>query len=162
MIEAETYIEENNYIDDKLFMIIMEINKFFSEKNKTDSETSISEKKVNLLNLFEKIVIVHNDIINTFKEELITKIYKTVALFTGYNSINVYEYEVSIFSEIHNIEKEAALGDLKLDGYMIEKNMKEIKEKFQEQNKEAVKTKYKIPYPIDYGLGNGFRLSNIS
>ncbi|WUR02377.1 uncharacterized protein VNE69_01315 [Vairimorpha necatrix] len=128
ILEAETYIDENNLSDDDLFMILNEISNIIARKNNSESVTSIPCKNIDLLDIFRKIIPIHNDVIDIYKEEIIMKIYKTMASFTNSRSINMYMYDLKLI-EKNKIKKETTIAELKLDRNVIERYFEELKEK---------------------------------
>ncbi|WUR04582.1 uncharacterized protein VNE69_09135 [Vairimorpha necatrix] len=134
IIEAETYIQENNFSEDKLFVTLTEIGDIINEKNnEASSATKTTKKNINLLKIFKEIVILHNNTIHKYRDEYIALVCKTAALFTGLSSISIYEYKHQLI-ENNKIEKQTAVTDLNLNASEIEQNVEELIKKLKEKN----------------------------
>ncbi|WUR03477.1 uncharacterized protein VNE69_05069 [Vairimorpha necatrix] len=126
IIEAEAYIQENDVSDDKIFKTLKEIGEIIDEKNKTTTvDTSTTEKNIDLFNILKEIVTISNN-------KLLEMTYKTIALFTGSNSINIYEYKGKLI-EKNKIEMKTDAKESNLEVLKIKKYKEELKEKLREK-----------------------------
>ncbi|WUR03469.1 uncharacterized protein VNE69_05063 [Vairimorpha necatrix] len=126
IIEAEAYIQENDVSDDKIFKTLKEIGEIIDEKNKTTTvDTSTTEKNIDLFNILKEIVTISNN-------KLLEMTYKTIALFTGSNSINIYEYKGKLIKK-NKIEMKTDAKESNLEVLKIKKYNEELKEKLREK-----------------------------
>ncbi|WUR03497.1 uncharacterized protein VNE69_05088 [Vairimorpha necatrix] len=150
IIEAETYIKEDNLSDDKLCKTLREISDIIPGKDfTTECDTSIKVNDINLTNVLRETVILYNDALEIYNEKITERVIKTVALFTNLSSINIYEYKVKALIKKKKIEKESVDDEFDLDEDDLENSMGEYEEEELYEKKKIEKESVDDEFDLD-------------
>ncbi|WUR04970.1 putative SP-containing protein [Vairimorpha necatrix] len=133
LLEAEEYINENELKDDILFKTLKDIGSLIVKRNnKSEHKTNISQKNINLLEVFNEIVIIHNGIHDLYRNEVREKILNTAAVFTGSSTIDINVYTLNLLHKNYKVQKDDIIKKLNIESTMVDKDNKEILEELNE------------------------------
>ncbi|WUR04614.1 uncharacterized protein VNE69_09166 [Vairimorpha necatrix] len=136
MIEAETYMQEDNLYDDKLCKTLKGIGDIIAEEDNSTKTIRVSLKKNKFVRNTRRIVILYEDTLEIYNKKITEMVIKTTALFTDLSFINIYEYKGEGLIEKNKIYKETVVKKFNLDLNELEKNANEFIVKLKGKNAE--------------------------
>ncbi|WUR04446.1 uncharacterized protein VNE69_09001 [Vairimorpha necatrix] len=130
LLEAETYLNETNSVEDKFFIIIKDIGiNILAEKNEKDRI-----KHIDLIEVFRQISAIHKELFLNSQQEVLKDICQIAILFTGLYTFDIPD---AYMLEFTKMSQDDVITKFKLDKNYILKKNENIRKRIKEKNIES-------------------------